>query len=67
MTPKNWTLEGKNRTLGGWGVKNRQKRGCKVRTQPPQTQRASREDLFFFEQRFYPHFDCVSLLSASQC
>ena len=26
MTPKNWTLEGKNRTLGGeGGVKNRQK------------------------------------------
>ena len=25
MTPKNWTLEGKNRTLGGWGVKNHQK------------------------------------------
>ena len=23
MTPKNWTLEGKNRKLGGeWGVKN---------------------------------------------
>ena len=28
MTPKNRTLEGKNRTLGGWGVKNRQKCGC---------------------------------------
>ena len=25
MTPKNRTLEGKNRTLGGGGVKNRQK------------------------------------------
>ena len=25
MTPKNWTLEGKYRPLGGMGVKNRQK------------------------------------------
>ena len=24
MTPKNWTLEDKDRTLGGMGVKNRQ-------------------------------------------
>ena len=25
MTPNNWTLEGKNQTLGGEGVKNHRK------------------------------------------